>query len=156
MEINATLVGQLITFALLVWFTMKYVWPPITKALTEREKRIAAGLEASDRSKRELEEAEQKALNIIRDAKLEASQLVDQAHKRSVQIVEEAKENARTESKRIVEHAKDQIALEVSQTKEALRRQLADLAILGAEKILKRHLDASANAALLDEFAAEI
>jgi len=156
MEINATLVGQLITFALLVWFTMKYVWPPITKAMTEREKQIAAGLEASDRSKRELEEAEHQALNIIRDAKLEASQVVDQAHKRSVQIVEEAKENARTESKRIVEHAQDQIALEVSQTKEALRKQLATLAVAGAEKILKRNLDASANAALLDEFAAEI
>lgn len=156
MEINATLVGQLITFALLVWFTMKYVWPPITKAMTEREKQIAAGLEASDRSQRELEEAKQKALNIIRDAKLEASQVVDQAHKRSVQIIEEAKENARVESKRIVEHAQDQIALEVSQTKEALRKQLASLAVAGAEKILKRNLDASANAALLDEFAAEI
>lgn len=156
MEINATLVGQLITFALLVWFTMKYVWPPITKAMTEREKQIAAGLEASDRSQRELEEAKQKALNIIRDAKLDASQVVDQAHKRSVQIIEEAKENARVESKRIVEHAQDQIALEVSQTKEALRKQLASLAVAGAEKILKRNLDASANAALLDEFAAEI
>jgi F-type H+-transporting ATPase subunit b len=156
MEINATLIGQLITFALLVWFTMKYVWPPITKAMTEREKRIADGLEASDRSKRELEQAEQTALTIIRDAKLEASQVIDQAHKRSVQIVEEAKENARTESKRIVEHAQDQIELEVSQTKEALRKQLAALAVAGAEKILKRNLDASANAALLDEFAAEI
>ncbi len=156
MEINATLFGQLITFVLLVWFTMKYVWPPITKAMTEREKRIAEGLEASDRSKRELEQAEQKALTIIRDAKLEASQVIDQAHKRSVQIIEEAKENARAESKRIVEHAQDQIELEVSQTKEALRKQLAALAVAGAEKILKRNLDASANAALLDEFAAEI
>lgn len=156
MEINATLIGQLITFALLVLFTMKYVWPPITKAMTEREKQIASGLEASDRSKRELEEAEHTALNIIRDAKLEASQIVDQAHKRSVQIVEEAKENARAESKRIVDHAQDQIALEVSQTREALRKQLAILAVAGAEKILKRNLDASANAALLDEFAAEI
>jgi F-type H+-transporting ATPase subunit b len=156
MEINATLIGQLITFALLVWFTMKFVWPPITNAMTEREKRIAAGLEASDRSKRELEEAEHTALNIIRDAKLEATQVIDQAHKRSVQIVEEAKENARAESQRIVDHAQDQIALEVSQTKEALRKQLATLAVAGAEKILRRNLDASANAALLDEFAAEI
>ncbi len=156
MEINATLVGQLITFALLVWFTMKYVWPPITKAMIEREKRIAEGLEASDRSKLELEQAASEALSIIRDAKQEASQVVDQAHKRSVQIVEEAKENARTESKRIVEHAQDQIALEVSQTKEALRKQLAGLAVAGAEKILKRQLDTSTNAALLDEFAAEI
>jgi F-type H+-transporting ATPase subunit b len=156
MEINATLIGQLITFALLVWFTMKYVWPPITKAMTEREQRIAAGLEASDQSKRELEQAEQTALNIIRDAKLEASHVIDQAHKRSVRLVDEAKDNARIEAKRIIEHAQDQIALEVSQTKEALRKQLAILAVAGAEKILKRNLDASANAALLDEFAAEI
>ena len=73
MEINATLIGQLITFAILVWFTMKYVWPPITKAMHDREKKIAAGLEAAERSKRELEHAEHKALSIIRDAKLEAS-----------------------------------------------------------------------------------
>jgi F-type H+-transporting ATPase subunit b len=156
MEINATLIGQLITFALLVWFTMKYVWPPITKAMLEREKKIAAGLAASDLSKRELEMAEHKALNIIRDAKLEASQYIEQAHKRSVQLVDEAKENARVEAKRILEHARDEIALEVNQAKEALRKQLASLAIAGAEKIIKRNLDASTNAALLDEFAAEI
>jgi len=156
MEINATLIGQLITFALLVWFTMKYVWPPITKAMLEREKKIAAGLEATERSKRELEAAEHKALNIIRDARLEASQVVEQGHKRSVQIVEEAKESARIEAKRIIEHAQDEIALEVSQAKEILRKQLANLAIAGAEKIIKRNLDVSTNTALLDEFAAEI
>ncbi len=156
MEINATLIGQLITFALLVWFTMKYVWPPITKAMLEREKKIAAGLEATERSKRELDMAEHKALNIIRDAKLEASQIIEQAHKRSGQLLDDAKENARIEAKRIVEHAQDEIALEVTQAKEALRKQLATLAIAGAEKIIKRNLDASTNAALLDEFAAEI
>ena len=99
MEINATLIGQLITFALLVWFTMKYVWPPITKAMLEREKKIAAGLEATERSKRELDMAEHKALNIIRDAKLEASQIIEQAHKRSGQLLDDAKENARIEAK---------------------------------------------------------
>jgi F-type H+-transporting ATPase subunit b len=156
MEINATLIGQLITFALLVWFTMKYVWPPITKAMLEREKKIAAGLEATERSKRELDMAEHKALNIIRDAKLEASQIIEQAHKRSGQLLDDAKENARIEAKRIVLHAQDEIALEVTQAKEALRKQLATLAIAGAEKIIKRNLDASTNAALLDEFAAEI
>ena len=88
MEINATLIGQLITFAILVWFVMKYVWPPITKAMHEREKKIAAGLEAAERSKRELEQAEHKALAIIHAAKQDASQLIDQAHKRSVQIAE--------------------------------------------------------------------
>lgn len=156
MEINATLLGQLITFALLVWFIMKYVWPPITKAMTEREKKIAAGLEAAERSKRELEHAEHKALSIIRDAKLEATQIVEQAHKRFAQIVEEAKENARTEGERILAFAQDEIAREVNLAKETLRKQLASLAIAGAEKIISRNLDASAQTALLDEIVAEI
>jgi F-type H+-transporting ATPase subunit b len=156
MEINATLLGQLITFLLLVGFTMKYVWPPITKAMHDREKKIAAGLEASERSKRELELAEHKATTIVREAKQEASQIIDQAHKRSVQLVDEAKENARQEGKRILEHSQEEFAREVSQTKEMLRKQLAGLAIAGAEKIISRNLDATTNAALLDEFVAEI
>lgn len=156
MEINATLIGQLVTFVLLVWFTKRYVWPPITKAMLEREKKIAAGLEAAERSKRELEMAEHKALNIIRDAKQEATQIIDQAHKRSIHIVDEAKEAARVESKRIVDRAQDEIAREVSQTKEALRKQLAGLAVAAAEKIIQSNLDASAHTAILNEFAAEI
>jgi F-type H+-transporting ATPase subunit b len=141
---------------LLVGFTMKYVWPPITKAMHDREKKIAAGLEASERSKRELELAEHKATTIVREAKQEASQIIDQAHKRSVQLVDEAKENARQEGKRILEHSQEEFAREVSQTKEMLRKQLAGLAIAGAEKIMSRNLDATTNAALLDEFVAEI
>jgi F-type H+-transporting ATPase subunit b len=156
MEINATLIGQLITFAILVWFIMKYVWPPITKAMTEREKKIAAGLEASDRSKRELEHAEHKALSIVREAKLEASTIVEQAHKRFTQVVEEAKESARTESDRILALAQDEITSEVTQAKEVLRKQLATLAVAGAEKIIRRNLDVSAQTALLDEIVSEI
>lgn len=156
MEINATLLGQLITFLLLVWFTMKYVWPPITTAMREREKKIASGLEASERSKHELEHAKQEAQVIISEAKQEASQIVDLAHKRSVQLIEEAKDNARTEGKRIIEQSHEQFARDVSRTKEELRKQLAGLAIAGAEKIIQRNLDAATNAALLDEFVAEI
>lgn len=156
MDINATLIGQLLTFLVLVWFTMKYVWPPITKAMEDREKKIASGLEASERGKRELEQAEHKALNIIHEARREASHIVDQAHKQSAQIVEEAKDNARVEGKRIIEHAQEDIKREVNQAKEALRKQLATLAVAGAEKIIQRNLDANAQASLLDEFAAEI
>ena len=156
MEINATLIGQLITFAILVWFTMKYVWPPITKAMHEREKKIAAGLEAAERSKRELDQAEHKALAIIREAKLESSHIVEQAHKRFAQIVEEAKLSARQEGQRLVDRAHDEIAREVSQAKEVLRKQLASLAIAGAEKIIRRNVDMSTQSALLDEFVAEI
>jgi F-type H+-transporting ATPase subunit b len=156
MEINATLLGQLITFLVLVGFTMKYVWPPITQAMHDREKKIAAGLEASERSKRELELAEHKALTIIREAKLEASQIVDNAHKRSSNLIEEAKETARKEGKRIVEQANEEIEREVSQVKEVLRKQLAGLAVAGAKKIIKNNLDISTQTALLDEFVAEI
>lgn len=156
MEINATLIGQLITFAILVWFTMKYVWPPITKAMVEREKKIAAGLEAALRSQRELENAEHKALSILHDAKQEASSIIDLAHKRSAQVVDEAKDTAKQEGHRLIDHAKSEIAREVTQAKEVLRKQLATLAVAGAEKILQRNLDAAAQAGLLDELAAEI
>lgn len=156
MEINATLIGQFITFAILVWFTMKYVWPPITKAMHEREKKIAAGLEQAERSKRELEMAEHKALSIIREAKGEANTILEQANKRSVLLVEQAKESARAEGDRLIEHAREEIKREVNQAKEMLRKQFASLAVAGAEKIIQRNLDVSAQAALLDEFAAEI
>jgi F-type H+-transporting ATPase subunit b len=101
-------------------------------------------LEAADRSKRELELAEHKAIAIIREAKTEASQIVDNAHKRSIQIIDEAKENARTESKRILDNAGEEMLREVSKTKEGLRKQLAGLAVAGAGKIIKRNLDESA------------
>lgn len=156
MELNATLIGQLITFAILVWFTMKYVWPPITKAMHDREKKIAAGLEAAERSKHDLEKAEHKALHIIREAKQEASHVIDLAHKRSQQLIEEAKLSAREEGQRIVQHAQDEIVREINQTREVLRKQLATLAVAGAEKIIKRNLDVASQTALLDEFVAEI
>ncbi len=156
MEINATLIGQLITFAILVWFTMKYVWPPIVKAMQDREKKIADGIEAAERSKRELAMAEQKALVIIREAKENATQIIDQAHKRCTTLLDEAKETAREEGVRIIERARQEIEREVVQTKEALRKQLASLAIAGAEKIIQRKLDITTHTALLDEFVAEI
>jgi F-type H+-transporting ATPase subunit b len=156
MEINATLIGQLITFLVLVWFTMKYVWPPITKAMHDRELKIATGLEAADRSKRELEMAQEKALAIIHAAKQEASHIVDNAHKRSVFLIDEAKETARSEGQRIIEQANEEITREISKTKEGLRKQLAGLAVAGAAKIIKRNLDESAQSDLLDEFVAEI
>ncbi len=156
MEINATLIGQLITFVLLVWFTKRFVWPPITKAMLDREKKIAAGLEAAERGNRELEMAEHKALTILRDAKQEATQIVDQAHHRGSVIVDEAKDAARLESKRIVDRAQDEIAREITRTKDELRKQLATLAVAAAEKMIQRNLDASAHTALLNEFAAEI
>ena len=156
MDINATLLGQLITFLVLVWFTMRFVWPPITKAIHDREVKIAAGLEAAERSKRELENAEHKALALIREAKTEATQVIDQAHKRAMQLVDDAKVAAREEGGRIVEQAREEIARELSQAKEALRKQLASLAVAGASKIIQRNLDAAAHQDLLAKLVAEI
>lgn len=156
MQINATIIGQFITFAILVWFTMRYVWPPIMQAIHDREKKIAAGLEAAERSKRELEMAEHKSFAIIREAKQQASQIVEQANLHSAQLVEEAKSQAKHESKRIVEMAQGEIALEIAQTKDALKTQLATLAIAGAEKIIRHKLDPSIHHDLLDELSAEI
>lgn len=153
MEINATIIGQFITFAILVWFTMKYVWPPITKTLHDREKKIAAGLEAAERSKRELEMAEHKAFSIIRDAKQQASQIIEQANLHSAQLIEEAKGDAKVESQRIIEMAQSEIDRDVAQAKEALKNQLASLAVTGAEKIIQRKLDPSIHSDLLNELA---
>src|SRR5690242_15038368 len=115
MDINATIIGQFITFAILVWFTMKYVWPPIIKTMHEREKKIAAGLEAAERSKRELEIAEHKALTIIREAKQQASQIIEQANLHSAQLIEEAKGQGKLENQRIIEMAQGEIDREVTQ-----------------------------------------
>lgn len=156
MEINATIIGQFITFAILVWFTMKYVWPPIIKAMEDREKKIAAGIEAAERSKRDLELAAHKATAIIREAKQEATQIIEQANLHSAQLVEEAKSQAKQESLRLVGMAQGEIDREVAQAKEALKTQLATLAIAGAEKIIQRNLDSSIHNDLLNSLAAEI
>lgn len=156
MSINATIIGQFLTFAILVWFTMKYVWPPITKTMHEREKKIASGLEAAERSKRELEMAEHKAFSIIREAKQQATQIIEQANLHSAKLVEEAKNQAKLENQRIVEMAQGEIAKEVSEAKETLKKQFATLAVVGAEKILQRHIDPLTHQDLLNQLAAEI
>lgn len=156
MDINATIFGQFITFSILVWFTMKYVWPLITKTMHEREKKIAEGLEAAERSKRELEMAEHKANVIVHDAKQQATQIIEQANLHSAQLVEEAKVQAKQEGERIVNMAQGEIDREVTRAKEALKSQLATLAVAGAEKIIQRHLDPSAQHDLLTQLVAEI
>lgn len=156
MDINATIIGQFLTFAILVWFTMKYVWPPITKTMHDREKKIAAGLEAAEKSKRELELAENKALSIIRDAKTQATHIIEQANVQSTHLIDDAKNHAKLESQRIVDMAQGEIDREVAQAKEALKAQVASLALAGAEKIIQRHLDSKIHDDLLNELAAEI
>jgi F-type H+-transporting ATPase subunit b len=148
-NINATLFGQMLTFIILVWFTMKFVWPPIIKALDERAKKIADGLAAAERGRQDLASAEQRAAQIERDARARAQELIAAAEKRAAGIVDEAKVQAKVEGDRIVAGAKAEIDQEAQRTKDELRRQVAALAVAGAEKILRREVDAKAHTDLL-------
>jgi F-type H+-transporting ATPase subunit b len=154
-EFNVTLLGQAITFAILVWFTMKFVWPPLTNMMDERAKRIADGLAAAERGKQDLEAAEKRVADEVRKAKQQAMEIIATAEKRATQIVDEAKDNASTEGARIVADAKGQIDQEVMRAKEALREHVAQLAVVGAEKILRKEIDAAKHADLLSSIKAE-
>ncbi|MDX1900441.1 MAG: F0F1 ATP synthase subunit B [Gammaproteobacteria bacterium] len=156
MEINATLIIQLIVFAVLVWFTLKYVWPLLTNVMSQREKKIADGLLAAERAKQELEIAQHKVLAMLKEAKSDAAHIIEQANQRAIRLMEEGRETARLEGERIIKQAREEIEREVSQAREALRQQLASLAVLGAGKIIRRNLDAAAHDDLLKEFVAEI
>lgn len=156
MDINATIIGQFITFALFVWFTMRYVWPPVIKTIHDREKKIASGLQAAEQSKHELEMAEHKAFSIIRDAKQQATSIIEQANMHSARIVEESKDQAKEEGKRMIEMAQGEIEKEIAKARENLKTKLATLAVTGAEKIIERNLDAETHNDLLNKLAAEI
>jgi F-type H+-transporting ATPase subunit b len=140
-SINATLIGQMITFALLVWFTMKYVWPPIMQALEERKKKIADGLAASERGKHDMELAEKRARTLIKEAKDQAAEIVSLAQRRANELVDESKHTAKEEGDRLISVAKSEIDRELQQAREALRHQVAGLAISAAEQILQREVD---------------
>ena len=149
MNVTATLLGQMITFAVLVWFIHRFLWGPLTRMMAERSKRIADGLAEAERGKRELELANKRSVEILREGKHQAADIVAQAEKRSLQIIEEAKHAAKAEGERIIAGAKAEIAQEVSRAKEVLRSQVSALAVAGAEKILRREVDAKEHAALL-------
>ena len=149
MYVNATLVAQLVVFFILAWFTMKFVWPPIVKALDERATKIAEGLAAAERGKQSLELASKHSAETIREGKEKVVELLVQAEKQSQQIIEEAKAQARIEADKVIAGAKAEIEQEAARAKEALRERVADLAVAGAEKILRREIDAKAHADLL-------
>ena len=156
MNFNATLIGQSITFIFFVWFCMKYVWPPIMNALEMRKKQIADGLAAADRGKHELELAAKKAGDNMRDAKAQAAEVIAQAEKRAAQIIEEAKVAAKEEGDRQLAAAQANIAQETNRARESLREQVAGLAVAGAEKILRREVNAQTHADLLGQLKAEL
>ena len=154
MNINLTLIGQSITFLFFVWFCHAFVWKAIRSAMEEREKQIADGLDAADRAGRDLELAQEKAAKQRREAKAEAAAIVDAANKRANQIVEEAKDTARTEGDRLKAAAEAEVEQEVNRAKEALRSQVAKLALAGAEKVLEASIDESVHKDMVDKLAA--
>ncbi len=156
MEINATLIGQVLAFLILLWFFRKFITPALSAAIDERQKKIAEGLSAADRGQKSLDEAKARAEEVIREARDRANQIVDQASKRSNEIVEAAKQSALSEGDRLIAAAKQQIELETSKAREALRREVADLTVKSASKVLGREIDAAKHADILGKLATEI
>lgn len=156
MNINLTLLAQAVTFSILIWFTIKFVWPPLLHAIETRQKTIADGLAAGERGKMDLELAEKRASQELHAAKERASEIIGLAEKRASEIIEEAKNGAKAEGDRIIAGAKAEIDQEVNRAKEGLRQQVAELAVAGAEKILRREIDAKAHSDMLTTIANEL
>jgi len=156
MNINATLFVQALSFAFLIWFAVKFIWPPLNRAIDERNKRIADGLAAAEKGKAALVEAERRGDTALREARERATTVLGESEKRASQIVEEAKAAAKAEADRIIAGAREQIASEVAKARTALRDEVAALAVSGAEKILQREVDAKAHADMLAKLKAQL
>jgi len=156
LDINITLIVQMLVFGAFVLFTMKFVWPPLVKALEERQEKIADGLAAAERGRRELELAQHRVKDEMQQAKAQATDIIEKANRRASQIIEEAKDEARLEAQKLAKIAEERIAQEVNRAKDSLRKQVASLVVAGAEKILMREIDKKANQALLDNLIEEI
>ena len=156
MNLNFTLVAQAITFALFIWFTVRFVWPYILRAIETRQKTIADGLAEAERGRSSLADAQKQRESILKEARDRAHELVVIAEKSAAQRVEESKAQAKTEGERLVAAAKAQIEQEVQSAKQQLREQVATLAVTGAEKILRREVDAKAHADMLNQLKAQL
>ena len=156
MNFNATLIGQSIAFLVFLWVCKQYVWPLFEVILEERKKRIADGLEAAARAEKDLEQAQRKVTERLKEAKTEAASIIDLANKRAAQISDEAKEQAREEGQRIITGAQAEIDQEVNRAKEALRTQVSAIAVAGAEKILEQSIDQAANEEMLKKLASDL
>ena len=156
MSINATLLAQMVVFALLVWFTMRFVWPVLKQVMEERETRIADGLAAAEKGQRDLELAESKTAELLAEGKEKARDALGNAERRANEIVEEAKDQARAEAEKLLASARAQIEQERTEARESLRKEVAALAVSGAEAILKREVNADAHSEALDRLAAQL
>jgi F-type H+-transporting ATPase subunit b len=153
---NATLIGQIISFAVFVWFTMKFVWPLLLKQMQDRETRIADGLAAADKGQQALVDAEKRRAELVDQGKHQAADIVNQAQKRGDEILEESKSHARSEAERLIQAAKSEIDRERSQARENLKRDVAVLALAGAEQILLREVDKNAHNEILAKVSSEL
>ncbi|NUY57541.1 MULTISPECIES: F0F1 ATP synthase subunit B [Salinivibrio] len=156
MNINATLLGQAIAFTIFVWFCMKYVWPPLMQAIEERQKKIADGLAAADRAAKDLDLAQANASDQLKEAKRNATDIIEQANKRKAQILDEARAEAAAERDNILNQGKAELEAERNRARDELRKQVASLAVIGAEKIIERSIDQNAHKDLLDKITAEL
>jgi F-type H+-transporting ATPase subunit b len=156
MEINMTFLGQMISFAILVWFTTKFIWPQLNGAIEERQKKVAEGLAAAERARAELKDADAKVATEIKQARLQATEIIDKAQQQANQLLDKARAEATNEINRLKAQAQDEIASMAQRDREQLREQVGALAVKGAEKIVQREIDPAAHKALLDQLAAEI
>ena len=156
MDFNLTLIGQTVAMIVFVWVCMRYIWPPVMKAIEQRRKEIADGIAAGEKGQKELADARHGSEAILADARQKAVQVVDLAHKRGNDLVAEAKTTATAEGQRLVSQAKGEITNEQNRARDGLRKEVAALALAGATKVLGREVDPKAHAQLLDELAAEL
>ncbi len=156
MSITATLFGQIITFAILVWFVNKTLWGPMTAMLGKRQEKIADGLAAAERGQKEKELAEKNAIAHIKEGKEQAAEIIAKAQKRSAEIIDEAKVEAQLEGQRLIKAAEAELAQEAERVKEALRGKVVDITLAAAAKIIKKEIDAKAHDTLLKDVVGQI
>jgi F-type H+-transporting ATPase subunit b len=156
MNFNLTLIGQMISFGVFVWFTMTYVWTPIVAALDARKAKVAEGLAAAEQGHHAQELGQKRAIETMQGAKAQAAEVIGQAQRRATEIIEQAKLDARAEGERMLVSARAELDQETNRAREALRSKVGELAVAAAEKILQREVDATANQAIVDSFAKQI
>ncbi len=156
MSINATLIGQMIWFAIFIWITMKFIWPPLQKAMADRQQQIADGLAAAERGKHDLELAAKRSADALREAKDRAAGITAEADKQARRIVEDAKDAAKVEAEKVYNAKLAELEQEAERARSALRERVAELAVAGAEKILRREVNAAAHADMLSALKQEL
>ncbi|MFN3703156.1 F0F1 ATP synthase subunit B [Thermomonas sp.] len=156
MNPNITLLGQMISFAILIWFSVKFIWPPLIQAIEERQQKIAEGLAAADNAQKNLAQADAKVAEELKAARAKANEIIEQAHQRANALIDAAKADAIAEAQRQKALAEAEIEAAANRAKEELRKQVSALAVSGAEKLLKREINANDQKALIDELAAQL